>query len=99
MDDCDSVDVSDTGVHGRGDGGVEGLFLSAETALFGPDEGNEELAFLIRFGDGHRREFVGVGDLYLELTSLVRDRRVLAIPLFFSAETSDFLEVSTADFL
>lgn len=113
-DNCDSADVSETGVEGRtGDVGVDDLFLSADIALLGAgncDDGNDELTFLVRFGDGHRREFVigfeGVGDLYLELTSLVLDRRVAGVavvvvvnPLLFSAGTSGLLMVSTADSL
>lgn len=111
VDNCDSADVSETGVEGRDtDGGVDDLFLSADTALLGPDanwgDGNDdELTFLVKFGDGHRLDFEyefefggGVGDLYLELTSLVRDRRVVlaVIPLYFSAGTSGLLVVSTA---
>lgn len=103
-DNSDSADVSETGVEEPdGDGGVDGLLLSADKALLGADwdDGNEELTFLVKFGDGHRRELIfdGVGDLYLELTSLVRDRRVAVNPLFFSAGTSGLLVVSTADSL
>lgn len=98
-----SPDESLVGVEGLravGDGGVEGLFLSAERDLFGNncevdevvDEVDAEVV-LVRFGDGHLRVLdgvAGVGDLYLELTSLVVERLVVAVvvALFFSARTS-----------
>lgn len=47
-------------------------------------------------GEGHRPVLVGVGDLYLELTSVVRGRRVTASALFFSDGTSRRLVVSVA---
>lgn len=83
----DSVDVSWTGVDGDGlfgEGGVDGRFLSADIALFGTD--TFDVVVLVTVGEGKRlgpEAATGVGDLYLELTSLVRDRRV--VPLFFSA--------------
>lgn len=63
-----SADVSWTGVVGRD--GKCGLFLSVETALFGANW-VVALTVLVTFGDVHRLETDGVGDLYLELTSLV----------------------------
>ena len=92
-----STDESLVGVEGLrtdGEGGVEGLFLSAERDLFGNnwEEVDAEVdtdVVLIRFGDGHLRVLdglEGVGDLYLELTSLVVERLVVAA-LFFSART------------
>jgi len=93
--------VSDTGVDDlEVYVGVEGLLLSADTALL---EANwdEGLTVLVRFGDGYRLEFEfevveRVGDLYLELTSLIRGLRVV-IPLFLSAGANGCLTVSTAD--
>lgn len=88
-----SVAVSRAGVDGLGgDGGVEGLFLSADIALFGTDW-EDGVDVLVIVGDGQRLD--GVGDLYLELTSLVRNLWV--VPLFFSAGTNGGLEVSTAE--
>lgn len=73
-----------------GDGGVEGRFLSADIALFGT--GNERaVPVLVMVGEGQR---LGVGDLYLELTSLVRERHV--VPLFFSGGTKGGLGVSNS---
>lgn len=69
-----------------GEGCAEGRFLSADMALFDTDWECGDPA-LVGFGDGQRRppdRVDGVGDLYLELTSLVRGRRVVAA-LFFSA--------------
>lgn len=94
-----SVDVSCTGVDGDGlggDGGVEGRFLSADIALFGTD--TFEFVALVTVGEGQRfgpEDATGVGDLYLELTSLVRDRRV--VPLFLSAGINGGLGVSTVN--
>lgn len=48
-------------------------------------------------GEGHLRVLVGVGDLYLELTSIVLVRRVAATALFFSVGTRGGLVVSVAD--
>lgn len=71
--------------------GVEGRFLSTDWDLLGTNcaDGGD---VLVRFGDGQRRvpegvEGVGVGDLYLELISLVRGRRVVTA-LFFWAGTN-----------
>lgn len=47
-------------------------------------------------GEGHRPVLVGVGDLYLELTSVVRGRRVTATALFLSDGTRRRLVVSVA---
>lgn len=70
-------------MHGLGgEGCVEGRFLSADRALFGTDWECGDTA-LEGFGDGQRRPPDGVGDLYLELTFLVRGRWVVAA-LFFS---------------
>lgn len=64
-----SVAVSQAGVDGiGGDGGVEGLFLSADIALFGTNW-EDGVTVLVIVGDGQRLDVVG--DLYLELTSLV----------------------------
>ena len=66
---CISVDVSWTGVDGLGgDGGVEGLFLSADIALFGANW-DDGVTVLVIVGKGQRLEpegVAGVGDLYLE---------------------------------
>lgn len=82
-----------------GEGGVEGRFLSAEWALLGGTKWDDgEGNVLVTFGEGKRRGLAGVageGDLYLELTSLVRGRRVVTA-LFFSAGTNGGLGVSTA---
>lgn len=91
-----STDASLVGVEGLravGEGGVEGLFLSAERDLFGNNCDVDADVVLVRFGDGHLRVpdgVAGVGDLYLELTSLVVERLVVAAvaALFFSARTS-----------
>lgn len=95
---CISVDVSRTGVDGLGgEGGVEGRFLSAEIALFGTNW-EDVVTVLVIVGEGHRLEpegVDGVGDLYLELTSLVRDRWV--VPLFLSAGSNGGLGISTAE--
>lgn len=73
-----SENVSCTGVDGDGLGGDNGprqLFLSADTALFGPDT-VEVGDVLLVLGEGQRFGPVDrVGDLYLEPTSLIRDRR------------------------
>lgn len=103
-DNCCSADVSETGVEGleEGDVGLEGLFLSADNALLEEANWDDGLIVLVIFGDGHRLEFEvvveeGVGDLYLELTSLVRERREV-IPLFPSAGANGrLMVVSTAD--
>lgn len=73
-----SIETSRIGV----EGGVEGRFLSAETALLAAKV--EETVGLVTLGEGHRAVLVGVGDLYLELTSVVRGRRVAAGALFLS---------------
>lgn len=87
--------MSSTGVYGLGgDGGVAGLLLSADTALFGADA-DETASFLVVPGEGQRlgpEPADGLGDLYLEGTSLVLDRRVLS--LFLSATPPGDLEVS-----
>lgn len=80
-----------------GDDGVEGRLRSADIALFGADT---ELAMpvLVVFGEGKRlgpEAVDGVGDLYLELISLVLDRRV--VPLFLSAGPNCGLGVSTTE--
>jgi len=91
-----STDESLVGVEGLravGEGGVEGLFLSAERDLFGNNWEVDAGVVLVRFGDGHLRVLdglTGVGDLYLELTSLVVERLVVAA-LFFSARTNGVL--------
>lgn len=96
-----SVDVSCTGVDGDelgGDDGVEGRFLSADTALFGTDA-VAVAAVLVTVGEGQRlgpEDKTGVGDLYLELTSLVLDRRV--VPSFLSAGSNGGLGVSTFEY-
>lgn len=105
---CVSTDDSLTGVDGLGgDGGVEGRFLSAESALFAPNWACEGTV-LVRCGDGQRLAVaaevvvVGEGDLYRELTSLVRRRRVggaALSALFFSAGTKGGLVVSVGDCL
>lgn len=75
-----------------GEGGVEGRFLSADWALFGANK-EDELTLLGAFGERHRLETEGEGDLlYLELTSLGLNRRVT--PLFFSDGTSEGVTVS-----
>lgn len=57
----------------------------------------EETVGLVRLGEGHRVVLVGVGDLYLELTSVaVRGRRVAVDALFLSDGTSLRLVVSVA---
>lgn len=57
----------------------------------------EETVGLVRLGEGHRVVLVGVGDLYLELTSVgVRGRRVGAEALFLSDGISLRLVVSVA---
>lgn len=103
-----STDESRTGVEGlEGEGGVEGRLLSADWDLLGTTwEGVDDV--LVRPGDGKRRPTEGVddgvGDLYLELTSLVRRRRVVVVMtavvaaalLFLSAGTKGGLGVSTA---
>lgn len=62
------IDVSWIGVEGYdGNFGVPGRLLSADIALFGVDTCGV-VAVLVVFGEGQR---LGVGDLYLELTSLV----------------------------
>lgn len=89
------------GVGGDGEGGVEGLFLSADCDLFGAN--NEDAGarnVLETLGDGERpaeQGLEGVGDLYLELTSLIRGRRVAIADgaLFFSAGTNGGLGVSS----
>lgn len=95
---CITFVVSWTGVEGLGgDGGVEGRFLSADIALFGTDT-DDAVAVLVVFGEGQRlgpEAADGIGDLYLELTSLVLERWV--VPLFFSAGTNVGLRVSTAE--
>lgn len=72
--------------------GVEERFLSAEIALL-------EETVLVALGEGHLLVLVGVDDLYLELTSIVLDRRVAeaATALFFSAGTRGGLVVSVRD--
>lgn len=68
--------VSRIGVDGDGlggDNGVEGRFLSADIALFGAHTIDVD-DVLRALGEGQRcgpRAPNGVGDLYLELTSLV----------------------------
>lgn len=93
-DNLKSVDKSWPGVDGLvGEGGVEGRFLSADWALFCTNW-EEDCTVLEAFGEEQRRgveRAEGVGDLYLELTSLVRDRRVAVGTLFLSARTSGFL--------
>lgn len=77
---------------------MEGRFLSADTALFCPIW-EEENTVLEAFGEAQRRGVEmaeGVGDLYLELTSLVRERRV-ADTLFLSARPSGSLGVSPVE--
>lgn len=65
-----SIETSRMGVERVvGEGGVEGRFLSAETALLAAKV--EETVGLVTLGEGHRAVLVGVGDLYLELTSFV----------------------------
>lgn len=89
--------ISLTGVDGDelgGDDGVDGRFLSADTALFGNDT-VEVAGGLCALGEGQRFGTLaadGVGDIYLELTSLVRDRRV--VPFLLSAETRGGLKVT-----
>jgi hypothetical protein len=98
-DNCISTAESWTGVDGLdGEGGVEGRFLSADTALLGTKWDDGEGNVLVTFGERKRRGLAGVageGDLYLELTSLVRRRRVVTA-LFFSAGTNGGLGVPTA---
>lgn len=81
--------------------GEEERFLSAETALFDRAcELDEDTVVLVTLGEGHLRVLVGVGegDLYLELTSIVLDRRGTATALlFFSAGTRGGLVVSVTD--
>lgn len=82
---------------------MEGLFRSADCDLFGAnkeDAGGRNV--LETLGDGERpaeQGLEGVGDLYLELTSLIRGRRVAiadgALFLFFSAGTNGGLGVSS----
>ena len=73
---CISVDASWTGVDALGgDDGVEGLFLSTDIALFGSNWDGAATVLVIA-GEGQRLEpegMAGVGDLYLERTSLVRE--------------------------
>lgn len=108
-DNFPSTDESLVGVEGLdgvGEGGVEGLFLSAERNLFGNkwDDGDDDddgVAGLVRFGEGHLRGpegLAGVGDLYLELTSLVLERLVVVAALFFSVKTKGNLGVTAALF-
>lgn len=83
------TDVSWTGVEGRdGDCGVPDRLLSADTALF--ETGDDVVTVLVVFGEGQRLD---VGDLYLELTSLVREWHL--VPLFFSAGRNGGLGVSS----
>jgi hypothetical protein len=96
---CISAAESWTGVDGLddGEGGVEGRFLSADWALLGT-KWEDVGTVLVTFGEGKRRGLAGVagaGDLYLELTSLVRGRRVVTA-LFFSAGTNGGLGLTTA---
>lgn len=100
-DNCISTAESWTGVDGLdvdgGEGGVEGRFLSKDWDLFGTNLGvvGDADNDLVRLGEGQRRGLAaGEGDLYLELTSLVRGRR-LVTALFFSAGTNGGLGVST----
>lgn len=92
--------ISWTGVDGDGLGGVDGVdgrFLSAEIALFGNNAVEVE-GDLRAFGEGQRFGTLaadGVGDIYLELTSLVRDLRV--VPFLLSAETSGGLKDAVVD--
>jgi len=50
----------------------------------------------VTLGEGHRPFLVGVGDLYLELTSIVRGRRVATTALFLSDGRRRRLVVSVA---
>ena len=74
-DKCICTDDSWTGVEGlEGEGGVEGLFLSAEQGLLGNNLEAAEVVVLVKFGDPHRWGPDGdAGDdgLCLELISLV----------------------------
>lgn len=68
-----------------GEDGLDGRFLSADIALFGVDKAEVDDVRLA-IGDGLRFGTVvadGVDDLYLELTSLVRNRWL--VPFLFSA--------------
>lgn len=92
--------MSCTGVNCLGgDGGVEGLFLSAEIALLGTDW-REGVAGRATLGEGHRQGLGGgtrVGDLYRELTSLERELHV--VPLFLSERTDRDRGVLAAELL
>lgn len=94
-----SAVVSPTGVDGDrlvGDDGLEGNFLSADIALFGAS--TVEFDDTLTVGEGQHFGLAavdGVEDLYLELTSMVRDRRVVSFLL--SAGTNGGLVVSSVD--
>lgn len=101
---CTAAPVSRTGVDGeglRGDDGVEGRLLSAEIALFGNctaevDDALMALGETLRFGAAAVATD-RVGDIYLELTSLVLDLRVA--PFLLSAETRGGLKFTAEDCL
>lgn len=97
---CITAAVSWAGVDGLGgDGGVAGRLLSADIALFGADP-DDTAAVLVVLGEGQRlgpEAADGLGDLYLEGTSLVLDRRV--VPLSLSARPAGGLEVSVVECL
>lgn len=102
-----STEESLTGVVGLcGEGGVEGRLLSADRARLGADR--EEVVVpavtgLVRPGEMLRLGAAGgVGDLYLELTSLVLALRPMnpsPPPLFLSDGTRGGLVVSPDDCL
>ncbi|KAK4415194.1 hypothetical protein Salat_2626600 [Sesamum alatum] len=85
-----SAVVSWTGVDGDGLGsndGVDGSFVSVDIVLFDTDTVEvDNVRLAIGEGLRPRPPADGVGDLYLELTSLDSDLRV--VPLLLSAETS-----------
>ncbi|KAI3715052.1 hypothetical protein L6452_22018 [Arctium lappa] len=71
-----------------GDCGVQDRLLSTNTTLF--EIGDDVVVIiLVVFGE---EQLLDVGDLYLELTSLVRDWNL--VPLFFSAGRNSGLGVS-----
>lgn len=101
-----STDTGVEGLCGVGEGGVEGLFLSVERDLFGnkweDDDDDDAGVVLVRFGEGHLRGGAeglagGVGDLYLELISLVLERLVVVmVTAFFSARTEGGLTLGVS---
>lgn len=96
---CITAAVSWAGVDGLGDGGVAGRLLSAEIALFGANA-DDTTDVLVVLGEGQRlgpEPADGLGDLYLEGTSRVLDRRVVSF--FLSATPAGDLEDSIVECL